>query len=112
MKESPCLIKWTRAANDLGIEFVSPFRLLIAGESFEFDAIVPQFGSPNGMLIMLDYQPRLAQVAKDSGYAFSCLFENDDPYEMEHFVDVLNDWGWGRKDVVAPAWYSGAPWCA
>lgn len=54
------------------------------------------------MLLMVDYQPRLAKVAEESGYAFSSMSENGDPYDATHFVDVLNEWGWGASGVNVP----------
>ena len=104
------ILKWQRAATELGIEFVAPFTLSNGGEAIEFPALVPEFGSAKGMLIMFEYSADAAQAAQAAGYGFSCLSKLEANYDVRDFADVLNDWGWARRDESAPAWYTGAPW--
>jgi hypothetical protein len=74
--DPPSILKWQRAATELGFELVVPFTLSNGGEAIEFPALVPQFGSAKGMLIMFEYSAdaaQAAQAAQAAGYGFSCL---------------------------------------
>lgn len=107
---STTLANWQRAAADLGFELVAPFMLQTPSEELACFGLVPQFGGKNGLVIVLDHDPCLAQVAQSSGYGYSCLYESTEPYEMQNFVDVLNDWGWCRQGEAPPKWYTGQRW--
>ena len=43
---------WQRAAPDLGIEFVCPFRLADGSNTFSYVGLVPNFGSKRGTAII------------------------------------------------------------
>lgn len=107
---STTLENWRLASADLGFEFIAPFALHTSSEELKCFGLVPQFGGANGIVIVLDHEPLLAQIAKTSGYGYSCLFESGEPYDAQNFIDVLNDWGWCRQGETPPKWYTGQPW--
>src|SRR5262245_42871894 len=101
---------WQKAARDLGIRFVSPFRFRDAGGREHVCAgWLPDFGSPRGALILSRHDSDGAEAAGDAeGYYVSGL----SPYHYEtyargHFVETLNDWGWYGKREDAPPWFKG-----
>ena len=104
---------WRQAALDLGFEFIAPFTLPDGERTLSYLGLVPQFGSPKGMLVIvgLDYDDHV-RVAQQHGYGYSCFSEHSEPYDRESVIDVLNDWGWSGLPEKAPSWYSGEPWTA
>jgi hypothetical protein len=99
---TPLASAWRRAADDLGIEVVVPYRL---DERFVFVALVRNFGSPNGMLVLAEWDEKSAAAAEQQGFGFSCM---DSPfyekYDRQLFVDVLSDWTWTGDPEQTPAW--------
>ena len=93
---------WHRAAKDLGIDVVAPYLL---DEEFEFVALVRNFGSLKGMLILASWDERCATAAEQHGFGYSCM---DSPfyetYDRKLFVDVLTDWTWTGDPTTRPAW--------
>ncbi len=100
---SALAIAWLKAADDLQIEVVAPYRL---EDRFEFVALVPSFGSPNGMLVLGSWDEEGAAAAERFGFGFSCM---DSPfyetYDRERFVEVLTDWTWTGDSTRRPHWY-------
>lgn len=102
---------WRQAAEDLGFEFIAPFTLPDGHETLTYLGLVPQFGSPKGMLVILGlHYDRHIRAAEQHGYGYSCFSEHSERYDRVSFIDVLNDWGWSGSPDAAPSWYSGEPW--
>lgn len=102
---------WRQAAQDLGFEFIAPFTLPDGGQTLAYLGLVPQFGSPKGMLVIVGlHADRHTRIAQQHGYGYSCFPEHSEPYDREGFIDVLNDWGWSGSPDTAPSWYTGEPW--
>jgi len=103
---------WLEAGQELRIEVISPFSIHTAsGEVIEYIALVPQFGSANGMLLINDFDQDRIQAAQANGYGYSCLYLSSyGDYQREHFIDALNDWGWSEGQGNPPDWYTGEPW--
>lgn len=116
MEDNEILAKeWMKAAKDLGFSFVSPFKIKHNEEMISFAGLVENFGSEKGMLIFCSKSWRVqahANAAESQGYGFSCLsVPNDNElYDKQTFIDVLNDWGWCNKGEPPPPWYTGEPW--
>lgn len=111
MSASQAMLRnWRRAAEDLGFKFISPFVLRDGEDVFECFGHVAEFGSPRGMVLMLEYDERLCRAAQEQGFGFSCFPEADEPYDRDTFVDILNDWGWSGPAGQSPWWYTGEPW--
>jgi len=93
---------WRRAADDLGIEVVTPYWL---DDGFEFVALVRNFGSPNGMLVLASWDERHAAAAEQRGFGCSCM---DSPlyetYDRQLFVEALTDWTWTGDPARRPDW--------
>jgi hypothetical protein len=100
---------WKQASAELGFTFLSPYRL----ENVEFMGLIPDFGSPKGMLIFynedLETDP-WAKIAEKYGFGYSCLGCSYEKYNKELFIDTLNDWRWSPKSEQPPHWYTGEPW--
>jgi hypothetical protein len=100
---------WHQASRELGIEFVSPFFLESAeGRSFQYLGLLPQFGSPKGMLLLEDVDWERTRTAQVNGYGYSCLMLHSyGKYDRDLFIDTLNDWGWSESQGPPPTWYNG-----
>ena len=93
--------EWTEASRDLGFRIVTPFLLLHEGRSHCFDALLPDFGGVNGMVLMETFDQEKANAAIALGYGFSCL--DPGPYHRESTVECLRDWTW-TSDAERPSW--------
>ena len=107
---STTLVNWQRAAVELDFCFVSPFEFGPPDARYSCFAHVPEFGSANGMIVMLEYDQAMVRAAQTNGFGYSCLTDSSEPYNAQDFIDVLNDWGWTCNNKTAPSWYTGAPW--
>lgn len=112
MNASTTFANWSRASVELNFVFVSPFALESADSTHTCFAYLPEFGSPKGLVVVLDYDEQVFHACKALEYSYSCLFRSDDPYDLQDMKDVLNDWGWACKSKAALPWYTGAPWTA
>ena len=102
---------WRQAAHDLGLKLIAPFKLADEDRTLSYPGLIPPFGSPMGMLVIvgLHYDDHV-RVAQQQGYGYSCFSEDSQSYDRDSFIDVLNDWGWSDSPNSVPAWYTGEPW--
>ena len=100
--------KWLDAAKDLGIRVTAPFVLRLQdGLTFDWDALIHDFGSPNGMLVMNEWSSRLSAAATQAGYGFSCMASAH--YDRDSIIEVLIDWGWNGDESRRPSWCTVEP---
>ena len=93
---------WAEAGADLGMRVAAPFVLTTAaGQALPFDAVIYDFGSTRGMLVLEQWDEAKAEAATESGYGFSCM--DSFQYERGSAIDVLRDWGWSGQEAP-PAW--------
>jgi hypothetical protein len=99
---SPLSDFWREVSADLGIKVTTPFSLITAsGKRLQFDALVHEFGSRLGMLLMERWDAAKAGAAAEMGYGYSCLSAGI--YDRETVIEILQDWGWSRPSP-APEW--------
>jgi len=111
-------IAWQEAAKDLGICVKAPFKLKDKkGRIFYYSAYIPDFGSPNGALVLLikppkfDHDSQAEECAKQNGYWYSFLnTELYSSYNRSEFISMLDDWQYFGSANKKPSWYTGAPW--
>lgn len=98
-----------RACQDLGMRIVIPFSLeLREGVQINAEALMPQLGGINGMIIVSRYSD-LCGVASElsmMGYGYSVLSGPlpSEEYDLENYTEMFSDWGWGSADERAPDW--------
>ncbi len=91
---------WIRASNELQFQIISPYILEDGARQYEIFAYLPQYGSPNGILICrwgiqtsMFEDPVYAWAMKNH-YFYSQinldLFQN---YNLNMIHDALDDWG-------------------
>jgi hypothetical protein len=100
--------QWQRAASELGIACQSPYTLVAQdGSTYEFEALLPDFGKPRGMLLGTAFDEAAANAAIQEGFGFSCLdaLRADEIFELSAYVECLRDWGWAAKAATPPPWY-------
>lgn len=97
--------KWKRAANDLGLEIVSPYQVDFSGQNYiEVCLLLKNFGAPRGMQMALNADDLIV-----AGYGVSVLNEVDvaEPYDRDVIIEVLADWGWSEDEKLKPIWLKG-----
>lgn len=96
-----------RAAADLGVRIVTPFRLVGGdGAPVEFLALFPDFGGSNGTAVchFRDW-PARNTFATARGYFCSGLHPASYArYDREQFVDAFSEWGWRGDASERPEW--------
>jgi len=94
--------RWSVAGADLGIRVTAPFVLTTRSETdLQFDALVHDFGSSKGMLIMERWDRAKAEAAGERGFGYSCMGAS--AYDRASTIEVLRDWGWSSSESP-PAW--------
>ena len=99
---------WRTVSEDLGIEVVAPFHLLMAdGSQLTATALVKQFGAKNGMVVDADYavlEPHTQSLVANS-YGYSAISSRDAQlYERTNLIEALADWGWSGAADQKPSW--------
>jgi len=100
---------WRKAADDLDLEIVAPYELVLSsGRKVRAALAIMHFGAEKGMLILtnLAYSQALVEELMEAGFGFSVMSEPgpDVGYVRENYVEVLNDWGWSGSESDRPAW--------
>lgn len=99
------------AADDLGIRVTAPVELRdTSGTPFACEALVHDFGSPKGAVVVsAKTERRVRQNLRSLGEEL-CVIRAERrraaAYNRKHFVDELLDWGWFGKAGAEPGWYS------
>jgi hypothetical protein len=106
MHSSILIQAWQAAAQDLGIEIVVPFVLTLKnGGQVQADLLVKDFGP---MLVATEAAEatfrRLGDQIAAEGYGYSMLCGEELVYDREHFIEILNDWGWTGAEDRRPTW--------
>jgi hypothetical protein len=102
--------QWQRAAVDLGIDVTAPIELRDAsGQPFACEALVHDFGSPTGAVVVSPKTERRVRAnirsvgdklwVSGSGRRLT-------GYNRKHFIEELLDWGWFGQAGGEPGWYS------
>ena len=97
---------WEIAARTFDINVTAPYVLRLGAKMAKFEAFLPDFGSPNGMVLAnltpeWESNPEKRKCAVDAGLFIS--FINPEFYavfDKKEFWDALKDWGYfGAKGV-------------
>ena len=98
---------WRQAADDLGIQFTSPFILMVDGRSCECLGLVHQFGAQVGTIISVMGEPSSqAHIPAQIDYEMSELSAAYAEYRRDDFIGMLNDWHFYGPNSARPSWYS------
>lgn len=88
----------------LSLTVVSPFTLTLGGEARTFAALIPGFGTPEGMIVdplWINIEPFCAELLS-AGFGYSCVDLAN--AERQALVDMLRDWEWFGPDHERPTW--------
>ena len=97
--------QWQALSGALGIDVTAPFSLSDpAGGTVEFDALVHNFGSRKGMVLLHKWDKAKATLAVAQGYGYSCM-SLEGHLSSESAKQVLRDWGWSGPQSLLPPWY-------
>jgi hypothetical protein len=110
-KDKVLIENLSRAAQALGVEWISPFTLGNAGVQKTFLAWVPDFGGAKGMLLLAAVLPDMRadgeaiEMAEKMGFGISVL--NADvyaAYDENRFMNMLRDWQFVGAETKRPRW--------
>ena len=98
---------WEEAGDRLGIDVETSYVLDTSMGSTVFPVYLPDFGGPEGMVVMAAGHgegdlPRL--VAEDAGLRYAELHSAFGRYDEEEFRATLQDWGWSGPRGTEPDW--------
>ena len=95
--------QWREVCRALGITFVAPFSI---EPGLEFACLLPEFGSPKGMLIDASRNAVAFKTAIERGYGCSSMLpETRLAVQPHNYVECLRDWGWADASRPPPSWY-------
>ena len=105
---------WRSAAEVLSIRIEAPYLLKAKnGAKIHCIAYLPDFGSPNGMVIGFTCGPsyEIDKALKSAAEAQNvfCSFVNFEAYKIyneEVFKEALSDWGFYGTKTLRPSWLS------
>ena len=90
---------WLRASEEMNFKFVSPYPFAYNNMVKKIFAFLPEYGSPNGMIIDFIMEPDydidkdISNIAKLKNCFCSFVnIENFLKYDEEAFKDALDDW--------------------
>jgi len=100
---------WLDARDDLEIRVTHPFKF-VAASGHEVETVgvhLPDFGGPNGTVLLCRFDPEhLYELLDGTGYYSSGLNPRSyEPYQRAVFVQTLSDWGWYGPPEQTPPWY-------
>mgnify|MGYP000343441042 CR=1 FL=1 len=98
-----------QACQELGMTIVMPFLLTVReGIQINAQALLPQLGAINGMIIVNHYDELrgIASELPSMGYGYSVLDEplRSEDFDLESYVEMFSDWGWGKVNERKPDW--------
>ena len=107
---NPAAQAWVEASRDLGIRYIHPYTFITKnGQSMTTTGgLLPNFGSPNGTLLLTRFDPEeVGDAVDEERYFLSALNPHHyEPYQREVFIEALNDWGWYGVEAPPP-WFAG-----
>jgi len=103
---------WRDAGDKLGFKVTAPFKLESGGQTACCIAFLPDFGSPQGVVIAptmppaFDTDPLIKQLVGIKGCFCSFMSAVGwDEYDEAAIKDALIDWGFFGSENERPAWF-------
>ena len=108
--EERLILNWLQAARNLGVRVTAPIELLdAAGQPFVCEALVHDFGSPSGAVVVSPKtERRIRRHLRSLGdnVWVSMSEQRLQSYKRAHFIEELVDWAWFGEAGAQPEWYS------
>jgi len=109
-------LSWIALGEALGFRVIAPASIEFgSGCTLHVDALLPDFGGRQGMVLVTDLDT-LYDFLKDAGsadYGFSALSapgtEDLTREQLDGYIEVLDDWGWGGDPAAEPEWLKRPP---
>ncbi len=106
--DEPLIKAWKTAAQELGLDIISPLRMNTENGKVSYPVLVKNFGGKKGTIIarhvlFIDYP-----MPKHKDYYFSAVnADSYSKYNREKFIETLEDWGYYGDETNKPEWYDG-----
>lgn len=90
-----------KACRELQLRIVVPFNLKIDDKDVHAQALVPELGGRNGMIVVtrFDELQGLGPKLLELGYGYTVLEEPfaDEEFDLTSYAEMFSDWGWGAE---------------
>ncbi len=87
------------------VQFVLTVR---EGFHINAQALLPQLGASKGMIVVNHYDDLrgISSELQCMGYGYSVLDEPliSEQFDLESFVEMFSEWGWGNSNEMQPGW--------
>jgi hypothetical protein len=103
---------WLAASRAFGIDVIAPYLMQNGAKTVKFEAFLPDFGGPNGMVLGLvaDTDAEMREPLRCANAAgLNVSFLNPEVYgefNKKEFWDALKDWGYFGSKNRKPKWAS------
>ena len=99
---------WKRAAIELGLEIICPFKINTENGMVSYPILVKHFGGKKGTIIARLELTMDIPIPKHKDYYFSVL-DSDyySNFNQELFIETLEAWGFFGDNEKQPDWYNG-----
>ncbi len=109
--EGQAVAAWRQAGSSLAIRVEAPFTFRVDACDRRCVAYLPDFGGPNGILLVatvppvFETDPAFDSAAHDAGYYVSYInIEEYADFSEESFKEALCDWGFFGSEARKPDW--------
>lgn len=106
--DEPLIKAWEIAAQELGLDIISPLKMNTQNGEVNYPVFVKNFGGKKGTIIVRHELFMDCPMPKHMDYYFSAV--NADfysKYNRENFIKTLEDWGYYGDKASKPEWYNG-----
>jgi hypothetical protein len=98
-----------RAGSELGLRVIVPFEVCLdSGRKLLAEALLPDLGFPNGMIIGQSSTNFLSicDELKRRGYGYSVYGEppQTEEFDLESYKEMFMEWGWSGEKAKRPDW--------
>jgi hypothetical protein len=106
--DEPLIKAWRIAAQELGLDIVSPISIDTGNGEVNYPVLVKNFGGKNGTIIARHTLFMDNPMPKHTDFYFSAVnADTYSKYSREMFIDTLEDWGYYGDKTHKPEWYNG-----
>src|ERR1043165_1985894 len=96
---------WREAGLRLKIRVVAPFAFQLPdGSTVDVEAFLPDFGGPQGAVVVPLADETRGKRATAGPYFVSLVADSYCRYDEQLFRQTLDDWGWLGAALARPAW--------
>lgn len=106
--DEPLIKAWKTAAQELGLEIISPVTTNTENGKICYPLLIKNFGRKKGTIIARHLLFINHPLPNYQDYYFSAVnADTYSTYNREFFIETLEDWGYYGAKASKPEWYNG-----